>query len=304
MPDVKTKANAALLASLTGDAISLGPHWIYNAAVIKQSFGDIDGLTAPGPDSFHKNRTSGDFTHYGDQTMVLLESVAEQGKFELKAFFDAWNALFDSYDGYIDGATRNTRARIDFGEGPDTSGANSHDLAGASRIAPLAPVYAQDLDALVAAAKEQTKMTHNNPLVIDAAVFFARTVHAVLHGQAPTSAMEQAAGQDYMSAPVGNWFSQGMDMAATDSTAAIAKLGLSCNIEGAFPGTVQLIARYENDLPAALCANAMAGGDSAARGLLVGMVLGAHCGEQAIPDQWTLDINRIQTIRECISKLR
>lgn len=59
-----------------------------------------------------------------------------------------------------------------------------------------------------------------------------------------------------------------------------------CEIEAAFPCVIHLIAKYEDNLKAALVENVMAGGDSAGRGLTVGMVLGAHLGLAAIPSEW------------------
>jgi ADP-ribosylglycohydrolase len=59
-----------------------------------------------------------------------------------------------------------------------------------------------------------------------------------------------------------------------------------CEISAAFPATVHLIAAYEDRLEEGLIQNVMAGGDSAGRGLLVGLVLGAWGGRAAIPDRW------------------
>ena len=53
---------------------------------------------------------------------------------------------------------------------------------------------------------------------------------------------------------------------------------------------VHLIAKYENDLKEALIQSVMAGGDSAARGMLVGMVLGAHLGPESLPIEWVSEL--------------
>lgn len=284
--DVRDKARAAVLASLAGDCLALGPHWIYDVEALAARFGRVSGPTAPGPDSYHKTRGLGQFTHYGDQTMALLRSVAARGGFDLADFFGRWRALFARYDGYLDGATRKTLARIDFGEGPETAGSPSLDLAGAARIAPLVFALRQDLPGLVAAARAQTRMTHNSPLVEDSAEFFARAAHAALHGADPVAAMAGAAEARYSSLPARDWLAQGLEFADRDSVAAIVHFGQSCNVEGAFRAVVQLIARHPDNPREALVDCVMAGGDSAARALLAGLVLGAAHGPEAAPAQW------------------
>jgi ADP-ribosylglycohydrolase len=62
---------------------------------------------------------------------------------------------------------------------------------------------------------------------------------------------------------------------------------------------VHLIAKYENDLKEALIQAVMAGGDSAARGMIVGMVLGAHLGPENLPIEWISEL----VVREKIEAL-
>jgi ADP-ribosylglycohydrolase len=79
--------------------------------------------------------------------------------------------------------------------------------------------------------------------------------------------------------------------------------GQMCEVEAAFPCVVHLIARYENDLKEGLIENAMAGGDSAGRGLIVGMVLGAHLGIDAIPQNWIDELKAHQKIVGLMAKI-
>lgn len=298
MPNTKDAALAGVLTSFAADSLALGAHWIYDTRLIANKIGRVDSLMAPRPDSYHKHRGAGDFTHYGDQTFTLLQSVAASGGFDLNDFFRRWKLLFADYDGYVDGASRNTTSRIDFGEGPESSGANSSDLAGASRIAPLVLALREDLPALVAAARAQTRMTHNNSVVVDTAEFFARAAHAALTGAQPAEALAHAAEAKYLSAPIASWLDKGLELASADTVSAIAQFGQSCNVEGAFPGVVQIIARHGDDLAEGLVQNVMAGGDSAARGLLAGLVLGCAAGPDAVLQAWVDGMTHAAAIKD------
>ena len=80
-------------------------------------------------------------------------------------------------------------------------------------------------------------------------------------------------------------------------------LGQMCEIEAAFPSVIHLIARYEENLSQALIANAMAGGDSAGRGLAAGMILGAHLGIEAIPPRWLTELKAYARIVALMNKI-
>ena len=116
-------------ASFAADALALGGHWVYNAGVIAKKFGRLDSMQAPLGKSYHSTKKAGDFTHYGDQTLVLLESVAREGRFDLAAFAHDWQALFDGYDGYFDHATKDTLINFKNGKGPEKAGSESSDVS-------------------------------------------------------------------------------------------------------------------------------------------------------------------------------
>ena len=88
-----------------------------------------------------------------------------------------------------------------------------------------------------------------------------------------------------------------------ESVSAIARFGQSCHVDDAFSGVVHLIAKYENNLEEALVQAVMAGGDSAGRGMVVGMVLGAHLGEQALPEEWISGLQRRGEILDLLDKI-
>ncbi|NJM12583.1 MAG: ADP-ribosylglycohydrolase family protein [Synechococcaceae cyanobacterium SM1_2_3] len=63
-------------------------------------------------------------------------------------------------------------------------------------------------------------------------------------------------------------------------------LSPACYIDQSFPSVLYLAARYANDFEAALIANTNVGGDNCHRGAVLGAILGAALGFQAIPERW------------------
>jgi ADP-ribosylglycohydrolase len=283
---MKDKAEAGLKASLLGDSLALGAHWIYDTQQIDTQIGRVDGLRAPLPHSYHATKKKGDQTHYGDQVLVLLDSLASAGRFAPSDFGSRWREFFVHYDGYFDHATKDTLARMNAGQGLTASGSSSSDLAGAARIAPLVYVYRDDPAGLVEAARQQTAMTHQHPHVVGSAEFFALAALRILSGETPTDAVRQVAAHGDARAPFRDWVAAGLDSAASSTRSAIGGFGQMCDVQAGFPGVIHLVAKYQERLRDGLVENVMAGGDSAARGLLAGMLLGLHRGRAALPEDW------------------
>lgn len=289
---------AAVWGAFVADALCLGVHWVYNTGVIDKKFGRVERFYDP-ITSFHKGRKAGDFTHYGDQMLVLLESAARDGGFDAHRFAEAWRTFFAEYGGYFDKATKATLQNMDAGQGPTESGSDSDDLAGASRLAALVHAYHAVPEQLVRHARTQTAISHNNAKVISSAEFFARSVVAVLDGQPPAAAMEATLKAHFTGSPIASLVKLGLASRDGDTRKTILEFGQMCSVEAALPGTVHLIARYGDDFKTAMVENVMAGGDSAARGMPAGMILGAAHGLTAIPETWLAGM----TARERIAAL-
>jgi ADP-ribosylglycohydrolase len=290
-----------ILPSFFGDALALGPHWIYDPSTIAGHYpGGIREYDDP-RSSYHPGKSAGSFTHLGDQTLELLESLAQHG-----GALDAWPAdwrawaerIRDDRSSYLDGATRGTLENLAAGRKQPS---DSSDLAGAARIAPLFAVHG-DIAPLVAAARAQTALTHGDPRVIDAAEFFARAAFAIGEGAELAEAFEESAFYPYSALPASDWLMVARH-AAGDLTEHATALGLGCDVAGAFPITLALALCHEDDPVVALSANAMLGGDSAARGLLLGLLLGARHGVDAFPAAWANDMKEIGTIHRALERL-
>jgi len=297
------KAKTMVLASFAADALALGAHWIYDAQQIEARFGRIEGFLAPSPPTYHPTKQRGDLTHYGDQTLLLLQSLSECGSFDAVRFARSWREFFETYTGYVDGASRQTLNNMRSGTEWDQAGSASTDLAGAARIAPLVYRYREDLSPLLETIRQQTIITHNRTEVGAAAEFFGRTAWHVLHEQRPVDAMARAARELVPGQPVAGWVRDGLDSIGEDSGPAIRRFGQMCAVEAALPATVHLIAKFENRLEEGLIENVMAGGDSAGRGLLTGLVLGAYGGPSALPDRWSANLNARPKIEALLARL-
>jgi ADP-ribosylglycohydrolase len=300
---MKQSAETMVFASFTGDALALGAHWIYDTEAIARDFGMVENFLTPLPGSYHSGKVKGDLTHYGDQELVLLRSIADAGTFDIHHFHKTWREFFESYDGYVDSATRQSLRMYSSGRNPTEGGSNSNDLAGAVRIAPLVYLYRDNPDLLDSAAGAQTAMTHNDPPTVSCARFFASVAARILRGSPPLDAITAEAKDRFNDTVVAKWVESGIESRSSDTVEAISRFGQTCHTPEAFPGVMHLIARYENNLEKALIQSVMAGGDSAARNMAVGMILGAWLGEKSIPALWMENLRAKEEIASLLAKL-
>lgn len=287
-----------VLPSLVADALCLGPHWIYDREEIRRLYPEeISGFDAP-RSKYHPGKRAGDFTHYGDQTLALLRSVATRGGFDPAGWRDDWVAFWrDNATSYRDGATRTTLERIPHGGGPSDSG----DLGGAARIAPVLAVTAgADPATRIDAARAQTALTHGDSATIDAAGYFARVIEAIDGGDDIAAALRRAAAAAPETAVM---LDQAAGLLDRDAAAAAAALGLACGTAEAFPLTLYFLLKHAGDPREALVANAMAGGDCAARGLLIGLVMGAAHGTEWLPAEWTEGLTAAAQIDDLLRQI-
>ena len=232
--------NAAVLGAFVADALSLGVHWVYNTGVIDKKIGRVERYTDP-MTSYHEGKKAGDFTHYGDQTLVLLESVKAVGRFDPRHFAERWRTFFADYTGYFDKATKATLENMNAGQDLTQSGSTSDDLAGASRLAALLPAYPDAPASLIDAARAQTAITHTDDRVVASAEFFARTVAAVLAGQAPVAAIEAILRDPGADAPIAQMIEMGLESRRRDTREAIAEFGQMCSVTAGLPSTLSLV---------------------------------------------------------------
>jgi ADP-ribosylglycohydrolase/pimeloyl-ACP methyl ester carboxylesterase len=296
---IQERIAGAVLGAFIGDTLSLGVHWIYNPRHITRVIGRLSEPIDPikGADRYHPNRQRGQFTHFGDQALVLMRSIVASGGWSLADFKERWTALWDGYDGYLDGATKKTL---------QSGSSDSNDLSGFARMAPLLiPLGPGPEEDFVAAVRAQTRMSHGDPTNLEAGDFFARLTHRVLHGAGLEEGIEHALGFEYSELPARQWLEQARARLEDDADAGtvVKELGATCHIQDAYPSTLYLLLKYGSSLEAALIENAMAGGDSAARAMVLGAVLGARDGAEAIPARWLEIMEATPEIRQALGQV-
>ena len=234
--------------------------------------------------------------------MWLLKSVVDKSSFDLASFGQNWMDKMKTYSGYLDHATKETLEKLQKGADWASCGSESTDFSAVGRMAPLLLVLGDKPEALKAAVKAQTALTHNSEIVVEAAGFFADLATDLLVGkELLASLLSVAAGY---SKTIQDWVEKGIGSSTKKKTSLVIKtFGQACAINHGFPGVIHLITKYTDNYRQAMEENAKSGGDSAARGMPVGMILGIINGEEAVPDEWKKKLTSYKEIEGLISKI-
>jgi ADP-ribosylglycohydrolase len=273
------KAKELVLTSLVTDSYCLGTHWVYDETQLKNAPVDFNNLNEPMA-MWHKNKSVGDFTHYGDQTLWLYEYITENEKFDAKDFLDFWALKIQSYDGYVDGACRNTLENIKNEVTP--SGSSSTDLSIIGRIAPLLLV-SQNEQEFIKNVEDFVCLTHNSQLAKNASKFFAKVIIDRFKGLSVIDALEK--NKETSDSQIQGFVNQGIESKGKVTFDVIRDFGPACDIAGGFAGLVHLLAKYDN-LKDMLIENAKAGGDSSARAMIASIIFMIDKPISQIPNSW------------------
>lgn len=272
------KEQGLLVGAFLGDSLALGAHWIYDTNVIDEKLGRITELVDPLA-KYHPNRSAGEQTHYGDQMFLFYKHLKLRGGLYAAEYLKTWIDFFDNYDGYKDHAMSETKENLSLGKSP--SGSGSTDLSGVFYVPPL--IIAGGPDSNV---NEAVQMTHNSSEVISSANFLAQILTDVLNNIKPISSIKKILSSDSLSSELSVLVQNGLESIGQNTRETIKAFGQSCPADKGIPGVIHLIGTYENDFENGLIENVMAGGDSAARGIFIGAVLGAYNGYKKIPTIW------------------
>merc|ERR1719453_1311306 len=171
--------------------------------------------------------------------------------------------------------------------------------------------------------------THANDQALGGGEFFMRVAWKLVHqGVTPRQAIEQSGRE------MGAWFQEQVRKGvakfeeATDASRPLGKeefcddlamtsmarlwdvgktepikVGKASPTEGTMPSSIYIILKYQDDFEGAVKANAMVGGDNAARSVAIGMVLGAYHGVNAVPQKLKDGLNAWPKCAKLLKKL-
>lgn len=276
-----------LKAALTADALNLGPHWVYNQAKITREFPEgIAELSAP-LTNYHPGKGAGDFTHYGDNLALMLRTHAIANQWDHDLFFNAWKSFWNQSKAFQDQATKTTLAHLEDPKNTPPSGSNDTSGAGMA-LALLTFLDPTDEATVIHTIRQHTAFTHGDEETVDTAEFFTRVALQALKGQSIPDAIEQASQANYATLDAASYLTQAKAALSIDDHLKVAaEFGLTCHNPEAFPLTLYYLLRNPTDLSAALSENALAGGDNAARAIIIAILIAAVQGwDNSLDSHW------------------
>ena len=285
---MKNKRKDIVMATFVADALSLGPHWVYDTDKLKEEYsGIIDQYRAP-MSNFHENKEAGDLSHYGEQAFALLKSISENQEFELNKFKDDWIKHVENTEMYMDHAMKDT---LNIFKVSDTLiGADNDELGGIARSLPLFiedNISKEDFIDLV-------NLTHNGEVVDQTAEFIFKVMKDILAGKNYKEAIE--ANKDTNQFIRDNFNKIGSKTKIVENA---DDRGQGCSIQQGLPIVLDVLWNADN-LQEALTLNIMAAGDTCPRAMVIAAIMAASEGLDSIPAELVDSFNKSEEVKESI----
>lgn len=273
------KLRNLILCTLVADSYSLASHWVYDEKQLANTTLNWENLNAP-LSLWHKGKTAGEFTHYGDQTYWLYEFLKDKESFNEDDYKFYWYENMKSYNGYIDSSSKNTIQNIVNGINP--SGSSSSDLSIVGRIAPLLKV-SNSKEEFLENVEKFVKVTHNSVKATTCAKFFAKLLLLSLEGKDIEESILNL--KEEFDSSIQNMISKAIASKNEGTYETIRHFGPACDIDEGFGGVIHLLCKYKNLKDMLIC-NAKVGGDTSSRAMIAAIIFMANQPTTQIPKNW------------------
>ena len=311
---------ATLYGMCIGDALAMPVHWYYDRRALQADYGRIADYQAPRnphPDSilwrsrYQAPNARGEILHdqarfwgrrgihyhqflqAGENTLnvklagLLTASLISNGRYApedfLQRYIDFMTTPGRHNDTYVEECHRHFFANYARGVPPAKCGGVEKHIGGLVGIIPLIAFYARRPERAREAALTHLSLTHPGSKMTQAGVLFTQLLTETLNGR-PLEDAILAAMAHQKNPLLGHPFQKWCQL--PDDAVIGRYLSTACYVEHAVPAVVYLALKYHGDVENALIANTNLGGDNAARGAVLGALLGAHGGMQGFPRRW------------------
>ena len=285
-----------ILACFAADSLSLSSHWEYDPGVIRARLGRVDRLLPPSLTRYHAGKQAGDLTHFGDTALMTLESIQQcHGTFEQQHYTRLFYQRWLTHSGYRDQATRHTLDNLARGLPAGYAGsAVDDDVGHAARVFTLLACH-MDEQHIATAARDMCAVTQALPQCHRTAELLARWAHRLMHPRNSSSKPLPTRVLTAVLSDMGDeWLTRrcdaGLQSVDLDDIQAVAYgFGSACYIRCSLPSIVHFVAKYEKaaDPIVALVEDNAVGGNTAARNMVIALVLYAYKGTD-FGSLWTL----------------
>ena len=303
-----------------GDALAMPVHWYYNRLSLHADYGRVTDFVAPRnphPDSilwrshYQAPNARGEILHdqarywgrrhvhyhqflqAGENTLnvkiagLLMASLNANGSYDaedfLARYIDFMTTPGRHRDTYIEECHRHFFANYARGRPANACGAIEKHIGGLVGIIPLIGFYARLPEQAQEAARTHLALTHPGPQMTAAGSLLTDLLLRILDGTPLENALWSAIDRQQnplLGHPFRRWLEK------PDEAVIGPRLSTACYVQDAMPAVVYLALKYPRDPEEALVVNTNLGGDNAARGAVLGALLGAAGGIQTFPRRW------------------
>ncbi len=303
-----------------GDALAMPVHWYYNRQALQRDYGWVTDYMAPRnphPDSilwrssYNVPNADADILHdqarywgrkgihyhqfleAGENTLnvkicqLLIESINATGVYDADEFLKKYIAFMTTpgrhRDTYIEECHRNFFANYARGIPPRQCGVAEKHIGGLVGIVPIVAYYFNRPDKARENALRHLALTHPGYKMETAGSLIIEILLKTLNGTSLDAAILDAIETQH-NPLLGHPFKKWLD--DPDDWVIGPRLSTACYVEDSVPAVVYLALKYHEAPDKALIVNTNLGGDNAARGAILGALLGAACGVERFPRRW------------------
>ncbi len=191
---IEERAAGAIMGALIGDALALGPHWYYDLAELRRTYGAwITGYTDPKPGRYHAGLKAGQLSQAGFILTLLLRSLVERGGYDEADFCRRMDEeLFPLLDGtpvsgpgnYTSQSIREAwRRRVQQKLPWGQTGGHADDTEAIERTLVLAVRYALHPGRLATAIARNTVLTQSDDTIVSMTVAYGAVLGLLVQGE-------------------------------------------------------------------------------------------------------------------------